>query len=445
MKGVLKSFLKKRYLVLVLLWFLYTVNYLDRLIITTFLPFMSEDLKLTPVQSGQLVSAFFFVYALCQIPYGYLVDKFGPKKIMGISIVIFSAVTAMTGSVKNFTHFMILRFGLAIGEAGFYPGAAQTIKRWFPSKEQGMAMSSFSTGKTVASAIGPVILTTLSVLLFGGAWRPVFYLLAIPGILGVVILWVFLQNSPEEIKSNKKDLKKVKTELSKVHTVEGLNDKSKKVNSSIFLKDSYFYLYSIIQFCQLAVYWGCTTWLTSFLVKQHGMDIGKMGIIASLPYIVSIFSMMLGGWLMDKVFHRMKPIALIAYLSLVPLLLIIGRVDKGNISLLLPLLLLIGFFISFNIGASLASLQNRYPKEVLGKAIGISNTAGQFGSFISPIIAGYLVIVNASGSQNFNQVFTFLACIAGAGALCAFFMKEQPLEVSEVPTWVDEQTNQQAL
>ena len=154
MKGV-KTFLKKRYLVLVLLWFLYTINYLDRLIITTFLPFMQEDLNLTPVQSGQLVSAFFFVYALCQIPYGFLVDKFGPKKIMGVSIVLFSVVTALTGSVKNFAHFIILRFGLAIGEAGFYPGAAQTIKRWFPSKEQGMAMSSFSTGKTVASALGP--------------------------------------------------------------------------------------------------------------------------------------------------------------------------------------------------------------------------------------------------------------------------------------------------
>ncbi|SDM40488.1 MFS transporter [Bacillus sp. OK048] len=445
MKGV-KTFLKKRYLVLVLLWFLYTINYLDRLIITTFLPFMQEDLNLTPVQSGQLVSAFFFVYALCQIPYGFLVDKFGPKKIMGVSIVLFSIVTALTGSVKNFAHFIILRFGLAIGEAGFYPGAAQTIKRWFPSKEQGMAMSSFSTGKTVASALGPVILTSLSVYLFGGEWRPVFYVLAIPGLIGVMLMWLYVQNSPNEIKEKKPKLpKEVKIKTSKVISGEDSKEKVQKVSSRIFLKDSYLYLFSIIQFCQLAVYWGCTTWLTSFLVKQHGMDIKQMGIIATLPYIISIFSMILGGWLMDKVFHRMRPIALISYLSLIPLLLIIGYVDKGNISVLLPLLLLIGFFISFNIGASLASLQNRYPKEVLGKAIGISNTAGQFGSFLSPIIAGYLVIVNVSGTQNFTNVFTFLACIAGVGALCAFFLKEQPIEIAEVPTINNEQNNQQVL
>ncbi|WP_419888048.1 MFS transporter [Neobacillus niacini] len=446
MKSVFKPFLKRRYLVLVLLWFVYVVNYLDRLIITTFLPFMQEDLHLTPVQSGQLVSAFFFVYALCQIPYGFIVDKFGAKKTMGVSILLFSAVTALTGSVKNFLHFMILRFGLAIGEAGFYPGAAQTIKSWFPSKEQGMAMSSFSTGKTVASALGPVILTTLSVYLFGGSWRPVFYLLAIPGFISAIFLWVYVQNSPNEIKNKTQPQNETKTKTIQTNSIlETKKIKDKKVNSSIFLKDSYFYLYSIIQFCQLAVYWGCTTWLTSFLVKQHGMNIQQMGIIATLPYIISIFSMMLGGWLMDKVFHRMKPIALIAYLSLVPLLLVIGQVDKGKISVLLPLLLLIGFFISFNIGASLASLQNRYPKEVLGRAIGISNTCGQFGSFISPVIAGYLVIVTASGSQDFHNVFNFLAGIAGVGALCAIFMKEKPLKVLDLPKFEEEQPKQQIL
>jgi MFS family permease len=174
------------------------------------------------------------------------------------------------------------------------------------------------------------------------------------------------------------------------------------------------------------------------------MDIKQMGIIASLPYVISIFSMLLGGWLMDKVFHRMKPIAIIAYLGLVPLLLMIGQVDKGKLSILLPLLLLIGFFISFNIGASLASLQNRYPKEVLGRAIGISNTVGQFGSFLSPIVTGYLVIVNVSGTQDFNNVFTFLACLAGLGALCAFFLKEKPIVVAVI-TPDNEQTSQQVL
>ncbi len=70
-----------RYVILVVVWLIYIINYFDRLAVLIFLPFIQEDLSLTPVQVGWLASTFFFAYALAQVSAGYLADKFGPKSL----------------------------------------------------------------------------------------------------------------------------------------------------------------------------------------------------------------------------------------------------------------------------------------------------------------------------------------------------------------------------
>jgi len=194
-----------------------------------------------------------------------------------------------------------------------------------------------------------------------------------------------------------------------------------------FLLDGYFYLYTVALFCQLAIYWGMTTWLSTFLVQQHGMDITQMGFFASAPYIVAFFAMMIGGWLMDKVFHRMKPVALIAYLGCIPILWTLGTVEKGQTGLLLTLLLLAGFFVNLNFGPIYAYVQKRYPKEVVGSATGLANGIGQLGSFVSPLIAGYLVTDNG-GQSDFSMVFVFFSIVSAVAALCSLLLKERRIE-----------------
>lgn len=417
-----------RHVILVVLWLLYIINYFDRLAVLTFLPFIQKDLNLTPVEVGQLASVFFFAYSLAQVTAGFLADKIGPKKVMSIAIVVFTTVTALTGVVKTFGQFILLRLGLGLGEGHHFAPACRTINNWFPMAERGRSVSFFTTSWAVAPAIVPVLITSLSFYLFDGQWRPIFYLLAIPGVIGMFILWYFVTDTPKEMldkgRLNAAEYEHItvtQNEETPDNAVQTIDNKS----AITFLRDPSFYLYTLLLFCQLAVYWGTTTWLTTFLVQQHGLNIKDMGLFASAPYLVAIVAMLLGGWLMDKIWFRMKPVGVIAYLGSIPVLWMLGSVEKGQTGMLLTLLLLVGFFVNLNFGSVYAYVQKRYPKEVVGRATGLANGIGQLGSFVSPLVAGYLVKVGTDGSQDFGNVFIFFSICSMVAAVCALLLKEQ--------------------
>lgn len=423
-----------RYVVLVVLWLVYIINYFDRMAVLTFLPFIQEDLNLTPVEVGQLASVFFFAYAAAQISAGYLADKIGPKKVMYIAILVFTVITALTGAVKNFTQFLLLRIGLGFGEGHHFAPAIRAINNWFPQNEKGRATSFFATSWAVAPAIVPVIVTSISFYFFGGDWRPVFYVLAIPGAVAIFLLWYFVSNTPKEMIAKGRISKEQDIDGQDDSPIEKMSKEEKRKTYGLFLKDFHFYVYTLLLFCQLAVYWGTTTWLTSFLVTQHGMNIKEMGFFGSAPYIIAFFAMLLGGWLMDKVLGRMKPVALIGGIGSIPVLWMLGAIDSGKPALLLTLLLLVGFFVNLNFGSIYAFLPKRYPKEIVGSATGLSNGIGQLGAFVSPLVAGYLVTVGADGSQDFGNVFIFFASVAALSVVCAIILKEKPVSDSVIPT-----------
>lgn len=423
-----------RYVVLVVLWLVYIINYFDRMAVLTFLPFIQEDLNLTPVEVGQLASVFFFAYAAAQISAGYLADKIGPKKVMYIAILVFTVITALTGAVKNFTQFLLLRIGLGFGEGHHFAPAIRAINNWFPQNEKGRATSFFATSWAVAPAIVPVIVTSISFYFFGGDWRPVFYVLAIPGAVAIFLLWFFVSNTPKEMIAKGRMSKEQDIDGQDDSPIEKMSKEEKRKTYGLFLKDFHFYVYTLLLFCQLAVYWGTTTWLTSFLVTQHGMNIKEMGFFGSAPYIIAFFAMLLGGWLMDKVLGRMKPVALIGGVGSIPVLWMLGAIDSGKPALLLTLLLLVGFFVNLNFGSIYAFLPKRYPKEIVGSATGLSNGIGQLGAFVSPLVAGYLVTVGADGSQDFGNVFIFFASVAALSVVCAIILKEKPVSDSVIPT-----------
>ncbi|MET3320573.1 MFS transporter [Peribacillus butanolivorans] len=434
MNKIVKKAWNYRYIVLVVLWLVYIINYFDRMAVLTFLPFIQEDLNLTPVEVGQLASVFFFAYAAAQISAGYLADKIGPKKVMYIAILVFTVITALTGAVKNFTQFLLLRIGLGFGEGHHFAPAIRAINNWFPQNEKGRATSFFATSWAVAPAIVPVIVTSISFYFFGGDWRPVFYVLAIPGAVAIFLLWFFVSNTPKEMIAKGRMSKEQDIDGQDDSPIEKMSKEEKRKTYGLFLKDFHFYVYTLLLFCQLAVYWGTTTWLTSFLVTQHGMNIKEMGFFGSAPYIIAFFAMLLGGWLMDKVLGRMKPVALIGGIGSIPVLWMLGAIDSGKPALLLTLLLLVGFFVNLNFGSIYAFLPKRYPKEIVGSATGLSNGIGQLGAFVSPLVAGYLVTVGADGSQDFGNVFIFFASVAALSVVCAIILKEKPVSDSVIPT-----------
>lgn len=418
-----------RHVVLIVLWLVYIINYFDRISVLTFLPLIRADLSLSHEQVGFAASIFFFAYAIAQVSAGYLADKIGSKRVMSIAIVVFTAVTFLTGLVRNYTQFILLRLGLGLGEGHHFSPANKTIADWFPRSEKGRATAFFSTTWAFAPAIIPVMITYIAAAM-GGSWREIFYVLAIPGIFGIAILWYFVADKPEDM-LRKGRLSQEEYDYIKAGLVTTDEDNIKKLGIGVILKDPSLWLYSLQLFCLLAIYWGSTSWISSFLVEQHGFNLKTMGLLASLPYAVAIISTMLGGTLMDKVFHRTKPVALISFLAAIPILIYMGQVPKGSTNMLILMLILNGFFVNMVWGVIYAFPQMRYPKEVVGSAVGLSNGIGQLGAFISPLLAGYLVQRTATGAFSYDKVFLMFAAFAAVAAVVTIFLKEEPYVIKD--------------
>jgi sugar phosphate permease len=213
---------------------------------------------------------------------------------------------------------------------------------------------------------------------------------------------------------------------------EGEDVHGKKYSTKIFTTDIQYYIFTLNFFVLLMIYWGMTTWISTFLVKQHGMDLKTMGFYASMPYIVAGFAMWFGGFIADKFFQgRMKIVTIIGFLGCVPALYAIGQVQEGETGLLLLCLALGGFFVNFPWGVMQAYPSLRYPKEVVGRAMGITNGIGQFGSFVSPLISGYLVVSMPDSTYDFSNVFIFWSLLAVFAVISASFLKESLVDCSK--------------
>jgi len=137
--------------------------YLDRFCIGIAEPFIRQDLGLSKIQMGIFMSAFFWPYALAQIPAGWLADRFGARKMMTIYILTWSFFTAMMGLATGFIMLVAMRAAYGLGQAGAYPTSSSIVSRWIPLLGRGGASSFISLGGRIGGAIAPVLTAILIV------------------------------------------------------------------------------------------------------------------------------------------------------------------------------------------------------------------------------------------------------------------------------------------
>src|ERR1043166_9094132 len=146
-----------RYLVLALTVCVAVLLYLDRYCLGYITPYVREGLKLSDGEIGFLLGAFFYTYAIGQIPAGWLADRYGPRVMLAIYLAIWSVLTALMGLAQGFMMLLLLRFGCGLFEAGGYPACAGLIRRWIPYNQRGLASGIVSMGGRIGGAITPAI------------------------------------------------------------------------------------------------------------------------------------------------------------------------------------------------------------------------------------------------------------------------------------------------
>lgn len=178
-----------------LMWLAIAINYIDRTVLSAAAPHLIKEFDMNPELMGFIMAAFFWSYALLQIPAGWFADRFGQKKGLGIAVGWWSIATMAMGLATGFKSLLALRLALGVGEAAAYPSNAGITARWFPDRERATVSGLFDSASKFGGAVAmPLIVFMIAMF----DWRLTFLAIGAIGLLWV-IAWYFIYSENPEI------------------------------------------------------------------------------------------------------------------------------------------------------------------------------------------------------------------------------------------------------
>lgn len=406
---------KLRWGIVLLLLLAAVVNYLDRANLSIANTTIAAEFGFSQTEMGLLLSAFLWPYALANLPAGWLVDKFGPKKMFSWALGLWSTFTVLAAFVNSYSFFYGLRMMLGIAESPFFTSGIKITHRWFGDNERGLPTAIINTGSQIANAIAPPILTVL-LLTFG--WRGMFVAIGLMGIPLLLAWWKFYRD-PEA------------REDALLHagqrSVAAPEEKAQASWGALFRHSTTWFMV-IGNFSIMFTIWVYLTWLPGYLEKSLGFSLKATGWIASIPFFAGILGVLVGGMLSDRLVRRgvraitarKVPIvtgAALAACFVAP----IPFVDSTPLAIGL---LAMGYFYSQMPQGALWTLASDIaPKSQVASLGAIQNFGGFLGAAMAPIVTG--IILDTTGK--FTNVFLLGAGLLMLGALSYGLFVRKPL------------------
>ncbi|WP_164857127.1 MFS transporter [Sphingomonas crocodyli] len=389
--------MKVRHTILSTLFVTWIVSFLDRMALPVALPYVADDLHLSPLALGFVLTAFHGGYALSQIPGGLLADRFGVRRVATLAMLWWSVFTAITGSVGSLVQMMVVRFLFGLGEGLFPACAFKTVAVWFPKKERATANAIQLASNPLGAALSPLIVVWI---MSTWGWRAVFHTLFFVGIIISFLFWKMVRDDPS------KDSRLSSTELSEIEgdVTADLDAASGNVSITDALRTPNVVKYFTIAFFFGIANWGFMTWLPTYLVKARGFSMVEMGVAASLPFFAGSLGALSAGWASDNLFATRRRVPVIGAIIVAPILMFASMTAQST-ALLVICQTLTGFFLLFFHASFWAFPMNTIPKKMMGIAGGFINMAAQIAAFVSPLLIGFVV---DQSNGNYNYVFGVL-------------------------------------
>lgn len=407
-----------RWVVMALLFILYTVANADRANIGFALPYLRKEFAMTNTEAGAIISLFFAGYALMQIPSGFLVKKFGMRTMFSVGMLFTSLFTGMIGMANSVFALKALRVGVGVAEAPVAIACTTAINNWFPAKEKGTASGIFLAG----SKVGPLIVPPLCAWIISvWGWREIFYAFMVPGLLLSIVWYLMVTNKPadsrfvsaaeaEYIADTSVAQKEEKKREYKLWWVDKLV-RAKKVdpltNSSQVFKCWDIYGAAVGYFFMVGIVSVLMSWLPSYLVTVKQFAIMKTAFVSSAPFAGTVVGNFVGGWVSDNILNkRRKPMMMVTALSTTIMMYSLINAP-ADATLLAILLFATGFLLALGYSAFMAYPMGRVNKESYPVAFSIVNTGGQLGGAGAPLFVGMIL-------DRFNWDAVFLALAIGS-------------------------------
>jgi MFS family permease len=273
----------------------YIINFVDRSILSLLLEPIKLELALTDSQLGFLGGlAFAVFYTFLGIPIAALADRRSRVKILAVSMVIWSAMTAICGLANNFLTLLLARIGVGIGEAGASPPSHSLISDYFPIETRATALSIYALGIPLGTMIGSFV---------GGwgadtlGWRYTFFLVGVPGIIFAFVVWFTLREPARGMS----DIKLSQPSAAPIETAPP--PPVKTVLKLLWSKTSFRHL-AFAAGLHAFVSYGAGTWNAPFFIRIHEMSLTDIGSILAAIAGIGAIGTFFGGYISDKLSDR---------------------------------------------------------------------------------------------------------------------------------------------
>ncbi len=402
-----------------------TVNYVDRAALSVGNPLIRQELNLSVADMGLLLSSFLWAYAFFQLPGGALIDRVGPRRLLGTGLTIWSIAQAIAGFVGSFWQFSIARVFLGLGEAPMFASCVRVVRDWFNPRQRGLAMGICNSTSSLGPCIAPPILTLL-MLNFG--WRAMFIIMGVVGIIVAIIWFSGFRDARES------DL----TKEEKSFLTEG---EEQAVQTPVTFREwgglfRFRTTWGLILGFFGIVYmtWLFQGWLPGYLEIERHMSIQKTGWVASIPFLCGVIGSVGFGWITDRLMaaglspvnSRKLPI-IVGLIGMAVFTFIAAKAESDVVAVAC-----ISIAVLCNGGASgmswsLAGVSA--PANCTASLGSMMNFGGYIGGALAPTVTGF--IVQATGS--FVPALITGAAIALVAALAyLLIIRGEPITSNEL-------------
>jgi sugar phosphate permease len=401
-----------RWLMLGLIITLIVINYIDRSAVSYAIEPLTKAFGIDSAQYGLISSAFSIGYMVFAFTAGPLVDRYGPRRILLIGVVIWSVVTAVTPVSGSFAGLFVLRVLLGAGEGPGFPAATRIVSRWLPQKERGLALAMVG-GVAVSGSLligGPLV----TQLIAGVGWRGMFWVLALLGVVWIGAATLLLRNTPQDhprvSAAEREHIAAGQTEEER-----GRAEGPARIDWRAVLTSRNLWIIGIGYFAWGFMFWGFMYWLPDYLGKQYHLSISAVGLFSVAPWAAGVVGALLGGVLTDRVFARTGSVRSRFVIMGVALLL-------SGASLIpifaAPSLTVSVVFISLGVGLGFVTggiwwvaAIDAVPSQP-GVAAGFADAAFALSGIVAPSVMGFIV----SATGDFSSGFVVMSALAVIGA-----------------------------
>jgi sugar phosphate permease len=394
------------------------VNYLDRAAVAVAEPQIRANLHLNYDQMGFLLSAFAWSYGFAQIPAGMLIDRFGPRKILSLGLILWSLAQVSATFVRSLGQFVVARVALGLGESPMYIGGTRVCADWFAREQRALPIAIFNSSSGLAPALAPPLLTWL-MLAFG--WRPMFLIAGLAG-LAIAILWTLLYRAPETAGIPKEDLDAIRRDdggdvppVGLAHVLWLLRFKS---SWGMFLG-----FFGVVY-----ISWLYATWLPAYLEEARNQSAASAGLWAAIPLGAGFLGALSGGFISNGLTRGGVEAAAACRIPTVIGLLIAGVFtiaaafsDQVMVAIALMACGLFAANVASSCGWALPAVL--VPPNSVATLEAVQNVGGSFGGALAPFVTGALV---QHDRGSFTRAFVLAGLISIAcGAIYQFMTRDR--------------------